>query len=486
MSPATAIAFACLGVGIILVSSASTRLILTAHALALPPAAMGALSLTGYAYGVENLYNFGPYVSVALNTSICLCTLSAALLLTRADNGWRQPLTDRPAARAVLARPLPWSLVVPFLTGILVLAGVRAGFYKAMYGPSLFAVATTGAFVWLSWTAADVARQAEVSVARSEARFRQVAETLPNMVFITDPEGQVTYTNTTFQRFSGTQPPISSARAGSRSFIPMTRRVSMTKWQRAASMAEPYETEYRLRRHDGAYVVHLGRSQPLRDETGRITAWFGTFTDIQEMADARQLMARTNEELEAQVAQRTGELVQLQKMEAVGQLTGGIAHDFNNLLAGITGSLELMETRMAQGRFGDLERYMAVAARRGQARGSADPSPPRLLTPPDARSQAHQREPAGRGHAGVDPTHDWAAGLLEVVGTAGVWGALIDPGQLENVLLNLCINARDAMPDGGRITIETANKWLDERGALTHDMPPGQYLTSASPTRVRG
>ncbi|MBL7309464.1 hybrid sensor histidine kinase/response regulator, partial [Escherichia coli] len=66
---------------------------------------------------------------------------------------------------------------------------------------------------------------------------------------------------------------------------------------------------------------------------------------------------------------------------------------------------------------------------------------------------------------------------LEVVGLSGLWPALIDPGQLENALLNLCINARDAMPDGGRITIETANKWIDEAGGRQHDLSPGQYLS---------
>jgi CheY-like chemotaxis protein len=66
---------------------------------------------------------------------------------------------------------------------------------------------------------------------------------------------------------------------------------------------------------------------------------------------------------------------------------------------------------------------------------------------------------------------------LEVVGTSGIWPALVDPSQLENALLNLCINARDAMPDGGRITIETANKWLDQRGARERDLEPGQYLS---------
>ncbi|AWN39062.1 histidine kinase [Methylobacterium radiodurans] len=170
-------------------------------------------------------------------------------------------------------------------------------------------------------------------------------------------------------------------------------------------------------------------------------------------------------------------LRQSQKMEAVGQLTGGLAHDFNNLLAGISGSLELMQTRMSQGRMGDLDRYMTVAqgaAKRAAAlthrllafsrRQTLDPKPTNV------NRLVHDMEELVRRTVGPG-IH------LEVVGLSGLWPALIDPGQLENALLNLCINARDAMPDGGRITIETANKWIDDAGAHRHDLAPGQYLS---------
>jgi hypothetical protein len=164
-------------------------------------------------------------------------------------------------------------------------------------------------------------------------------------------------------------------------------------------------------------------------------------------------------------------------MEAVGQLTGGLAHDFNNLLAGISGSLELMQKRLVQGRYTDLDRYMTVAqgaARRASAlthrllafsrRQTLDPRPTNAN-----RLVAEMEELIRRT---IGPQIE-----LEVVGAAGLWPTLIDPGQLENALLNLCINARDAMPDGGRITIETANKWLDRPTAAKHEIPEGQYLS---------
>ncbi|MGI4767942.1 MAG: ATP-binding protein [Janthinobacterium lividum] len=198
-----------------------------------------------------------------------------------------------------------------------------------------------------------------------------------------------------------------------------------------------------------------------------------------------------NATLEDRVAQRTAELAaemaereraeeqlrQSQKMEAVGQLTGGLAHDFNNLLAGISGSLELMQTRMQQGRLHDVERYLRAA--QGAAKRAAALTH-RLLA--FSRRQTLDPKPTNvnRLAAGMHDLMQRTVGPtipIDVVEASGLWPALVDPSQLENALLNLCINARDAMPGGGRITIETANKWLDERAARQLDMPDGQYLS---------
>ena len=205
---------------------------------------------------------------------------------------------------------------------------------------------------------------------------------------------------------------------------------------------------------------------------------------------AEQLLSDLNATLEARVADRTQalereqqdrlaaeeQLRQSQKMEAVGQLTGGLAHDFNNLLTGISGSLELLERRLAQGRYNDLPRYISAA--QGSARRAAALTH-RLLA--FSRRQTLEPTPTrvDRLIADMEDLIRRTVGpeiTVEVVGTAGLWLALVDPPQLENSLLNLCINARDAMPGGGRITIETANKWLDERAAAERELVPGQYL----------
>ena len=171
-------------------------------------------------------------------------------------------------------------------------------------------------------------------------------------------------------------------------------------------------------------------------------------------------------------------LRQSQKMEAVGQLTGGIAHDFNNLLAGISGSLELLSKRLREGRLNGMDRYIDAA--QGSAQRAASLTQ-RLLA--FSRRQTLDPKPTdvNRLISGMEDLIRRSVGPdveVEVVGAGGLWATIIDQSQLENALLNLCINARDAMaPDGGRLTIETSNKWLDDRAAKARDLPPGQYVS---------
>lgn len=170
------------------------------------------------------------------------------------------------------------------------------------------------------------------------------------------------------------------------------------------------------------------------------------------------------------------QLRQAQKMEAVGQLTGGLAHDFNNLLTGISGSIEFLQKRVAQGRLHEVDRYIA-AAQSGVTRAAAlthrllafsrrqtlDPKPVDVNRLVGAMEDLIRRS--------VGPSIE-----IQVIAANDLWPTLADPNQLENALLNLCINARDAMPDGGRLSLETANKWLDHQAARELELAPGQYV----------
>jgi len=182
-------------------------------------------------------------------------------------------------------------------------------------------------------------------------------------------------------------------------------------------------------------------------------------------------------EREQQLAEAQEALRQSQKMEAVGQLTGGIAHDFNNLLTGISGSLELLQKRIGQGRVDEVGRYIEGA--QGAAKRAAALTH-RLLA--FSRRQTLDPKPTdvNRLVADMEDLINRTVGpeiTLEIAGSAGLWNTLVDQNQLENALLNLCINARDAMPNGGRLTIETANRWIDGRVGKERDLPPGQYIS---------
>ena len=235
---------------------------------------------------------------------------------------------------------------------------------------------------------------------------------------------------------------------------------------------------------DGTFYPVAFTASPIRDDADRPVGTVIEARNIEDELRAKAQIEAFSAGLEQQVAERTAELMkaeealrQSQKMEAVGQLTGGIAHDFNNLLAGISGSLELMQSRIGQGRLKDIDRYMSAA--QGAAKRAAALTH-RLLA--FSRRQTLDPKPTdvNRLVAGMEELIRRTIGpqiTLEVVAAGGLWSVLIDPSQLENALLNLCINARDAMPDGGRITIETANRWLDGAAARARDLEPGQYLS---------
>lgn len=163
-------------------------------------------------------------------------------------------------------------------------------------------------------------------------------------------------------------------------------------------------------------------------------------------------------------------------MEAVGQLTG-VAHDFNNLLAGILGNLELMQTRIEKGQVNDLEHHINAAP---EAANWAAALTSRLLA--FSRRRALEAKTTDINHLvhGMEELVRRTVGpalAVKVITAPALWNTLVDPNQLENALLNLCINARDAMPDGGKLTVETTNKIVEAVIAHGRDIPLGHYVS---------
>ncbi len=327
--------------------------------------------------------------------------------------------------------------------------------------------------------------EAVAALRESEAKFRAIANSIDQMVWSTLPDGYHDYYNDRWYEYTGVPHGSTDGEAWNDMFHPEDQERAWAVWRQSLATGARYRIEYRLKHRSGRYRWVLGSAQPVRDEKGAITRWFGTCTDIQDIVDAREVLARSREALEAAVRDRTEQLMaaearlrQAQKMEAVGQLTGGIAHDFNNMLAVVIGALDLLERRVKQGNR-DLDKYIS-AAREGANRAATLTQ--RLL----AFSRQQPLAPAA-----ID-ANEMVSGMIELlvrtlgddvtvetVLPAGVSPLLADPNQLENVILNLSVNARDAMPHGGKLVLATANARFEAEEAAELDLQPGDYVEIA-------
>src|SRR3982075_3394431 len=224
----------------------------------------------------------------------------------------------------------------------------------------------------------------------------------------------------------------------------------------------------------GHLTVRFERLFRAKDGSYRWLSWTGVPDQDHIYAVARDVTA---EKAAAERLKATEEaLRQSQKMEAVGQLTGGIAHDFNNLLTGIVGSLDLLQTRLDQGRTDNVARYISAAM---TSANRAAALTHRLLAFARRQPLIPKSVNANQLVASLEDLLRRTIGEiidLEIVASDDLWSTLCDSNQLESALLNLAINARDAMPDGGRLSIVTGNARLDGATADTPALAPGDYI----------
>jgi PAS domain S-box-containing protein len=326
-------------------------------------------------------------------------------------------------------------------------------------------------------------RAAEEVLRASETQFRTLAQALPNHAWTALPNGRIDWVNDRVCEYSGSPQPSLVGAPWRHMLHPDDRAQVAERWRSALASGQPYEAQFRLRRADGVFRWHIARAFPSFGLNGAITRWIGSNTDIEDQKAAAQALADINATLEQRVAERTGQLLQAeealrqsQKMEAIGQLTGGIAHDFNNLLQGIIGGLDIVRKRITQGRIGEVDRFLdgvlnsanraATLTHRLLAFSRRQPVDPRVIDINKLISSVAEilRRSLGERIA------------LEIASSASPWLVRCDENQLENSLLNLAINARDAMPDGGLLRITTANVTLDAVEARRRELGAGDYV----------
>jgi PAS domain S-box-containing protein len=311
-------------------------------------------------------------------------------------------------------------------------------------------------------------RQAQIAALESERRFRLLVEGVTDYaIFMLNPQGFVANWNRGAERIKGYAASEIIGRHFSLFYLPEDAAAGVPA--RALGTARDhgrFEAEGWRVRKDGNRFWASVVIDAIYDN-GELIGFAKITRDLTE-----------RRETQLQLEQSREQLFQAQKMEAVGQLTGGLAHDFNNLLTGIAGSLELLKARVAQGRLDELERYIDAAE---SAASRATALTHRLLA--FARRQTLDPKPilASQLIADMEDLIRRTVGpeiALEMIFAPGLWPTLCDPNQLENAILNLCINARDAMPEGGRLTIAISNTSVEGPDA-GQDLQPGPYVVIA-------
>jgi PAS domain S-box-containing protein len=312
--------------------------------------------------------------------------------------------------------------------------------------------------------------QARVTLADRDAGFRRLVDAVVDYaIFQIDPDGIIVTWNSGAERIKGYGADEVVGKHFSLFYTEEDRKAGLpARALQSAVRDGRFESEGWRVRKDGSRFCAFVVIDPIRNERGELIGFAKVTRDITERMQTQRVLQETREQLAAS-----------QKMEAIGQLSGGIAHDFNNLLMIVIGNLETAQRNAKSPRSPNpnLDRALGNAMR-GAQRAAALTS--RLLA--FSRRQALDPKP-------LDPNRFLSSSAeflqralgetveVEVVGTAGSWQIEADPNHLEIALLNLVINSRDAMPDGGKVTIEVTNIFADEEYCRRNpELSPGQYV----------
>lgn len=339
-------------------------------------------------------------------------------------------------------------------------------------------------------------KEAEQALMQSERRLRSLIEAVPQLVWRSASHGNWTWASSQWIEYTRMPSTASEGLGWISALHPDDREAAREGWrQAAADGAISFDCRIWNAREQ-CYEWFQTRATPVEGDGQHLVEWVGTFTNINEQVLAREELRRTQSELEQRVAERTIELqqaidalhgeardrqkaeeqlLQSEKLKAIGQLTGGIAHDFNNLLAGISGSLEVIQLRVSSGRTEGLERYTDMALSSVKRAAALTH---RLLAFSRQQSLAPRVIQPARIIDGLEDLIRRTVGpsINLVCRLAADEPVLCDPGQLENAVVNLAINARDAMPAGGELIIEVRRHAISGELAVQRELPAGDYV----------
>lgn len=334
-------------------------------------------------------------------------------------------------------------------------------------------------------------RESEAEVRLSEERFRLVAESAPVMLWMGDANGKCVYLNRAQRDFWGVSLENISTFSWGDTVHPDDAAALYAPFEHGMRTQTGLNVEARYRRADGVWRILNSEAQPRFDARGEFAGMIGVNVDVTDARAAEKARQEMNATLELRVEaalaeqkraaealeQAREELFQAQKMEAVGQLTGGIAHDFNNMLAGIIGAMNLLERRINAQRFDETGKYISAAL---ESANRAAALTSRLLAfgrrqsldikAVDANASIRAIEPLVRRTLDENVT-------LEMRLDESAPLAFTDAHQLESAVLNLALNARDAMPDGGVLTLAT--RFVRSAREIGRDLKPGDYVEVA-------
>ena len=305
-----------------------------------------------------------------------------------------------------------------------------------------------------------------MALPNSDQILRAVIETTPDAIFVKDLDGRYVLVNGAAARFLGKTPEEILGKHDLELYPEDTARRFIEDDRKVLASGRPQDFEGVATREGGTPQAYLVTKGVCRDTNGRILGLFGISHDITELRRAQQTLEQTRDAL-----------FRSQKMEAVGQLTGGIAHDFNNILAIILGNVELLRAYLPHDAYADeiIDTVLRATMHGRDLTGHLLAfSRRRLLNPQPVDVNALVSGIVKLLGRTLGPSIQLTT---DTAGDAGI--AFVDPGGLEAAVLNVALNARDAMPDGGTLTIRTARADVIDAASIDEDLKPGTYVRLA-------